>query len=299
MDIDVLNEFLILANMNTFADAAKVLDCSPTALRARIFSFEDSLGVKLIERKPHGFELTDAGINLTLSGRKIVDKCNEYIEKGRATAYKEYHHLNIGFTGFEMPKPLQQILLSFCEKYPEVYINLISDMEVSAREGLLSQSTDIFFVHAGEEPYYGDTYAHLIWQAESHIIIPKAHRMSGESSAMLRDFEGERLLLYSRTKELSLREWQVAVRDDSGVPFIMYRSDTSKDYCKYLLSLGKAIMIYPYSGAALPPETVAIPLVDPHIRQLGLYAVYLRESHNPMLKFFLNELEINGLGSKG
>ena len=289
MDIDILNEFLLLSGANSFAAAAKELGCSPAALRARISAFEETLGVPLFTRSPQGYELTDAGRKLIPTARAIVHRYQESVEKGRATAYKEYHRLNIAFSGYEMPLPLLERLSAFCDKYPEVHVHLMSDSEFSLREDLLSHAIDLYIAYADKEPLFDEFNVLPLWRATPHIIIPQSHPMSAREDALLKDFDGECLILYPRTKDTGLREWQMHVRDESGISYFNYRNDCSKEYGKYLLSLGKGLMIYPCDGGTLPPNTVALPLTDPHIRKLSAYGVYAKDPPNPMLQLFLNE----------
>lgn len=290
MDIDILKEFLILSNANSFNDVAKSLGCSPSALRARISAFEESLGVQLLVRSSQGFELTDAGRKLIPAGRKIAELYESSIQKGRATSYMEYQSLSMVIAGFEIPLPLQERLIAFSEKYPAVHIHLLSDSDYSLREDLLSETIDLYFLYSDKDLFYEDLQLRPLWKTKPHMLVPEDHELSQKESVLLKDFDGECQILYPRTKVNTLREWQMAVRDESGITYTNYRNESSKEWSKYMIGLHKGVMIYPYSGGLLPPGTRAIPLADPHIRKLMISAVYVKDNPNPILKLFLDEV---------
>lgn len=294
MDIDILNEFLVMSGTDTFVAAAKKLGCSPAALRARISSFEDSLGIKLLQRGAHGYELTEAGRRLIPDAKRITDKYQSYVSKGRATSYEEYHSLTIAFTGLDMPRPLLSRLALFCGKYPNVHIRLMSDTEYPVREGLLSQDVDLYLIYTDRDPFIEGLSAVPLWQAKPFIVVPDSLYISSPS-ALLKDFDGGSFILYPHTQLTHLREWQKNVLEDSGISYSIYRQDCSREYSSYLLSLGKGQMVYPAADMErLPPKTHALPLTDPHIRKLMAYGMYFKESQNPNLHLFLDDA---GLGS--
>ena len=290
MDIGVLKEFLTIAEYDNFADAAKRLNCASTALRVRIAAFEESVGVPLLNRKAKGFSLTDAGWQLVYEGKEILEKYEEYIKKGRATAYQKYRSLSVAIPGLNPAPVLLNALRSFSRKYPWAYLHLKSDVECSLREDLMSGNVDVFFSFEEEPPHYEEFAVCPVYQPRSYVLLSENHPLARQKSVQLRQFEGYTTILYPRTNLPQLRMWQVNVKNDSSVQMYFYRNDSAKDYYSWLIAMDKGMMIYPWSGEALPPGIVAIPIADDHVRKLTMYAVYSPKTDNQMLQLFLDEL---------
>ena len=64
MELRQLQYFLMVAQEQSFAKAAKKTYVSQQALSKSVLSLEQELGVPLFERLPHGVELTEYGLTL-------------------------------------------------------------------------------------------------------------------------------------------------------------------------------------------------------------------------------------------
>jgi DNA-binding transcriptional LysR family regulator len=61
MRISYLNEFILLARMLNFSEAARLLDITQPALSKHVNALEQDLGTKLIDRSTRPLTLTKAG----------------------------------------------------------------------------------------------------------------------------------------------------------------------------------------------------------------------------------------------
>ena len=92
MELRQLQYFLMVAQEQSFAKAAKKTYVSQQALSKSVLSLEQELGVPLFERLPHGVELTEYGQTLLKKAYRITNSVNE--------AVSEIHNMkdNVGRT---------------------------------------------------------------------------------------------------------------------------------------------------------------------------------------------------------
>ena len=73
MDIDLLQEFIVLAQSETFLKAADILYISQPTLSRHIKNLEEDLGVALFERTTRSSKLSKYGNMLLPYAKQIVD----------------------------------------------------------------------------------------------------------------------------------------------------------------------------------------------------------------------------------
>jgi molybdate transport repressor ModE-like protein len=83
IDWQDLRIFLALGRHGSLSAAARAVGVNHATIARRLRSLEDSLGEKLIERRPEGFALTRAGTH-TLAVASDMDSASvRWVEQGR------------------------------------------------------------------------------------------------------------------------------------------------------------------------------------------------------------------------
>ena len=93
-----LNNFIKIAELGSFANAAKEQFISSTALIQQMNLLEQNLGFKLLKRTKKGVELTDAGMYFYEEMRLVLAKIEEIVTQGRAIACENANQIKIGYT---------------------------------------------------------------------------------------------------------------------------------------------------------------------------------------------------------
>lgn len=92
-DLRTLKDFLVLARVRSFSQAAERCSVTTSGLSRRINSLEDWLGAPVFDRSRHRLELTDAGEQLQAAALEAVALLDS--AKAAVTRAREQEHLHI------------------------------------------------------------------------------------------------------------------------------------------------------------------------------------------------------------
>ena len=127
----------------------------------------------------------------------------------------------------------------------------------------------------------------------------KAYNIAAPSSVIsIRELDGEQFILYPKTAEPAIRDFQLKNLRDSSIRYTLYESDTSVLFSKLLVPIGKGLLLYTHT-LDLPPNTVCIPVTDlPYHASICFF--YLKGSTNPDVTAFVKDYlaftkEVKGL----
>jgi len=126
--LDTLYVFAVTARHQSFTTAAAELHRTQGAVSHRIKALERQLGVRLFNRLARGIELTSAG---QLLGREL-NEAIAGIARTLATLERSQQrsHLRVTLTPSVASRWLIPRLSRFCERYPDIQLQLIAQSEV-------------------------------------------------------------------------------------------------------------------------------------------------------------------------
>ncbi len=137
MNWDDLKLFLAVARKGSISGGAKQLNIQHSTVSRRMRKLEDTLGVRILERKKKGLELTEAGQKLKLSASRI--EC-EIMAVDGALLGKDTNMvgcLKVAALNNMASTILMPIFADFNRLYPEVDLHIIvsnTDTSLSQRE---------------------------------------------------------------------------------------------------------------------------------------------------------------------
>lgn len=137
MNWDDLRFFLAVARTGSISGAAKQLDVQHSTVSRRMRALEEKLGVRLIERKKSGYELTAEGENLKNTASRIE---NEVLEVDNALLGKDTKlqgTLRVSAINNMATSILMPMFASFSHRYPDVDLHVMvsnDDVSLSERE---------------------------------------------------------------------------------------------------------------------------------------------------------------------
>ena len=94
------------------------------------------------------------------------------------------------------------------------------------------------------------------------MLLPRSHRLANRTTLSVKELDGESFVLYPRTKENSIRDFQLRNLKASGISYKVYESETSPLFYKLLVPIGKGLILSPRDMMDLPPNTVCISVTD-------------------------------------
>jgi len=115
-----LHVFFTVVQCNSMAKAAGELGVSQPAVSEVIAGLEHMLGVRLLDRSPHGVEVTMYGRALLKGGMAAFDELKQTIKQIEFLGDKQVGELRIGCPESLAASVLSPVIQRFCETYPNV-----------------------------------------------------------------------------------------------------------------------------------------------------------------------------------
>jgi DNA-binding transcriptional LysR family regulator len=122
-----LSAFVAVAEHRNFTKAAAQLGVSPSTLSQTIRSFEERLGVRLLNRTTRSVALTEAGERLLVDAQPVLDGIDKAIE-----AVNSFRDKPVGTLRLSMPRAaavavVGPLLPQFLLKFPEIKLEVNVD----------------------------------------------------------------------------------------------------------------------------------------------------------------------------
>lgn len=282
-----LAEFILIAQHGSLKKAAYALGVSVATLSARLIRFEEHLGTPLFIRTGTAMALTDAGRQLLPNASEILSQYRQLKHDMHRAQEHSYHKLRIAITGSSLPLHLGPFLDQLILKHPKMQLELLDDSRWGIAEGLTSGEVDLYFTPATIDPVPKSLTRHILGSPGEYILLPRSHPLADRSMISIRELDGECFILYPKTKERAIRDFQLNNLRDSGIRYSLYESDTSVLFSKLLVPIGKGLLLYTHM-MDLPPNTVCIPVTDlPHHTSICFY--YHKFNSNPDVLAFVQD----------
>lgn len=265
MDFDRLSEFVAIATCGSIKKAAQELHISGATLSARLIRFEEYLGTPLFERDGNAMVLTPAGQQLLPSATEILSNCRKIRREVQTAHDHSYNQLRIAITGSNLPLNLGPFLDRLNLNNPGIRIEILDDSRYGIVDGIQSGAVDIYFAPVMADFAPKGLAKNLVSTSTQYVILPKHHRLAERTVISIRDLDREQFILYPKTAESSIRDFQLRNLQDSGIRYTLYDSDTSTLFYKLLVPVGKGILIRPTPMMDIPPNAACLPITGlPH-----------------------------------
>lgn len=124
MHWDDLRVFLAVAREGSISGAARRLKVQHSTVSRRLQTLEERLGTRLIERKPSGYELTEAGEELKLSAGKIETEILDFEGAISGQDRRVAGELRVTAISNMASSVLMPIFARFSEAYPDIKLHI-------------------------------------------------------------------------------------------------------------------------------------------------------------------------------
>ena len=204
MEFRQLRYFVATAQELHFGRAANRLHMTQPALSKQIRLLEQELGVELLARTKRTVKLTPAGQVLLKAAEAILGQTEAAILLTQRTARGETGRLRIGFTQTATFTILPELLRQFCDRFPDVELNL-ELMSTEAQVLALNQrEIDIAFLH----PPIDDRNLVIqpILEEDFLVVLPENHPLLVHDAIPLGALAEEAFLIHPRSEGPALYE---------------------------------------------------------------------------------------------
>lgn len=128
MDIRYLQSFVTVVESGSFAQAARQLDLTSTAVAARVKALEQSLGRPLVKRAGRSVRATDAGLRILERARALLRDARDLTAVADADA--PFGELRVGVFVSAMTSVLPPVLKSFYQRYTTLSVFVLPGSSV-------------------------------------------------------------------------------------------------------------------------------------------------------------------------
>lgn len=195
MELNYLKDFVILAQIRHFQEAADILFTSQSTLSKHIKSIESELGQELFIRSRKRTELTEFGKRFLPYAQKLLNIQQEYtgellqdLSTNNRIAFGCIPMLTLyNFMGF---------LTDFLKKRPDFQYHIIQGS--SQRLLSLLQHNSVEFILTDDLPLPADEYQKILYTRDHLVaILPFNHPLASSENVNIRDLEKENLITFT------------------------------------------------------------------------------------------------------
>ena len=143
MDFKQIKYFVTIVECGNFREAAEVCYISQSAISQQIQTLEANLGYKLLIRENRKFELTPVGKYMYHKCKGLLEEIEEIEKNAKIISKTEKYSIKIGYLKSYIGYELQNAILKFAKKLPEVEIDVQSGTHFELSEKLFNNELDI------------------------------------------------------------------------------------------------------------------------------------------------------------
>jgi LysR family transcriptional activator of glutamate synthase operon len=197
MNTIYLREFICLAEVQNYLEAADMLYISQSTLSRHIQSLEESLGVPLFIRTTRSVALSEFGQIFLPYARKMTAVETE----GLKAIHRKKHTpdtLNIGSVSVMTQYNISGVLAEFQKTHPHLTMHITENTLPVLKKQLTAGECDFIFI---QEAYAGqDEFVHIPFAADRLVaVLPKDHPLASASSVTIEDLKRDSFLLLPET----------------------------------------------------------------------------------------------------
>ena len=193
MDSKRLAFFCTIVEQGQISRAARVLNISQPPLSQHLKGLEDELGVQLIVREGHAWQVTEAGKALYESARRALDQLAEIPAEVKNAADGFAGRISIGVSS-TCQSYITAILPELCQKFPRLMFRLLVADSSMLENKLTEREVDFAVLLA---PLKYDHYRTQMLPMDHFSVVFSSRTMDGpdQDSIRLGELRGVPLLL--------------------------------------------------------------------------------------------------------
>ncbi|MEQ9491069.1 MAG: LysR family transcriptional regulator [Alphaproteobacteria bacterium] len=183
----------------SLTSAADRLGISQPALSNRFREIERLTGAKIFHRTKGHLHFAPSGYALLNAARVILDELHQVEINLEQARNNRTIDLRIEVRGYNLHRPLSQLLVKMMRARPELLIEVTSDSSRLPLDAVLSSDVDLT-ITLGDFSRRG-LQQHFLAQDELIGVVPVTHPLADKEILEPRDFEHEPFITYSPVLE--------------------------------------------------------------------------------------------------
>jgi DNA-binding transcriptional LysR family regulator len=285
-DLRRLQYFVAVARERNFTRAAERLHVAQPALSRQVRLLEQELGVELLHRTTHQFELTEAGAFLLERGPVLLDAADELWRNVRTFGTGERGGVLIAYGGSASYETAPRLVRALTERHPGIAVTTAVKSVDEIAAGLRDGSIGLGLVRCAAQT--ADLEMRTIRLERQGLLIRRDHRLASRSAVSIGDAADDPLLLHPRDANPGHYDAVLALCREQGFePHVLLRT-LSFDLAYTPVLRGEAVAVIGESSSSLglPQELVWLPLSPPASFPVSLLA--RRHNRSPAVNRLLD-----------
>jgi DNA-binding transcriptional LysR family regulator len=215
-----LRYFVAAAETGQFSMAAAEVNVSQSAITNAVLLLEETLGVRLFERLPHGVSLTPEGHTFFQHARHILDSMQDALREPRFQMHSMSGAVRIGASYTVLGYFLPPLLARFRVQYPEVSIELQDMGRAGIEDAVLAGEIDLGVVVLSNLPARGRFDHHVLVRSRRRLWTSDSHPLLKMESPSLRDIAAYPYIQITQDEsEQSTKRYWKAKRLEPNIEF--------------------------------------------------------------------------------
>ena len=193
MDIEILEEFIALAESCSFQETADRLHISQSSLSKHLKKLEAELGAALFDRSTRSVSLNELGMAFLPHARRIAAEKAAALTELRKLSSAGQQTVTVAYAPVLSQYGLIETFSAFSAAHPELTLRTLENYQPVAL--LRSGSCDFAFSESREGPVGFRRRVYLTDRLA--VVFPSGHPLAGQARVTLAELTGERFILHS------------------------------------------------------------------------------------------------------
>lgn len=265
-----LEYFLEVSHSLNLSRAAERLGISQPSLSIAIKRLEHTIGADVFIRHKYGVSLTQAGKQLLLHARKLLQDWENTKSKALASEQKIQGHFTVGCNAIIANYLMSAILPDLLETHPQLEIELKHAVSQKITEEVINLSIDIgIVINPVKHP---DLIIRKLGMDETGFWVAQSNRK-------IRDINSDKAILIFTPESIQSQSLLLKCKKN-GIRFNRLLTTTSMEVVAKLTAMGSGIGILParVAKSLYPRELKQIPKMPIYSDELCL--IYRNENRN-------------------
>ncbi|MCC1494583.1 LysR family transcriptional regulator [Cognatishimia sp. F0-27] len=265
----------------------------PASLGRHIRMLEDGLGHRLLLRTTRSVSLTPEGRAFVRAARDIVERADRLEARFRDVPQAQSKTLRVGAIDSAAAGLMPQLLPRFRDAMPTVDVEMLEQKTIRLLPRILSGSLDLAIIRPPETRDPRLEFRPL-FQETAVVAVPENHPLAARAAIRVADMAGAPLIVPDRRSRPHSHDLTMTLFAQAGLTARVAQIAQEKQTIVSLVGSGVGLAIVPKWASRLAVGGVRfVDLVLPDgktPRELALYAVWLRDTRNPLRDRFIEIL---------
>lgn len=293
MKLNIMREFIKLAETQNFSRTAEELYIAQSALSRHMVSLEEELRVQLIRRTRNSFELTEAGEIVRDEFISILAKYENLLDKLSRIDAMTKGEIKLGVLYYDMEFYVSKIREVFLQRCPNVKLTLLSYQPAQLEEDLLNGKLDAAIIYGVNDCPRQDIQHLPFLKLPYSLIYNKNHHLAQIRDLQISDLDGEKLL--APEIEFPINHADIRMKrmlEAGGARISEYISIHNYDEVPWMLKEAEAIYISPMANNRAYGSSTEYRFLQPDRYYTDVSLVWRTNQQNPAVNLLCSAIKI-------